>query len=126
MAKYIPPKQSRISQFIDVILLMALTMGVLLLPGYLGLSGAARNIVAVENPTWEALGQTPVMVERWNALGFADAAAAHDMITARFDYSFTWGALLLMIAVIVGYFALMLIFSEREYREVISEKFGKE
>lgn len=126
MAKYIPPKQSRISQFIDVILLMALTMGVLLLPGYLGLSGAARNIVAVENPTWESLGQTPVMVERWNALGFADAAAAHDMITARFDYSFTWGALLLMIVVIVGYFALMLIFSEREYREVIAEKFGKE
>ena len=126
MAKYIPPKQSRISQFIDVILLMALTMGVLLLPGYLGLSGAARNIVAVENPTWESLGQTPVMVERWNALGFADAAAAHDMITARFDYSFTWGALLMMIVVIVGYFALMLIFSEREYREVIAEKFGKE
>jgi hypothetical protein len=126
MAKYIPPKQSRISQFVDVILLMALTMGALLLPGYLGLSGAARNIVAVENPTWESLGQTPVMVERWNALGFADAAAAHDMITARFDYSFTWGALLLMIVVIVGYFALMLIFSEREYREVIAEKFGKE
>lgn len=126
MAHYDAPKQSRISQIIDVILLMALTVGVLLLPGYLGLSGAARNIVAVENPTWESLGQTPVMVERWNALGFADAAAAHDMITARFDYSFTWGALLLMIVVIVGYFAMMLMLSEREYREVIAEKFGKE
>ena len=126
MAHYKAPIQSRISQFIDVILLMALTVGVLLLPGYLGLSGAARNIVAVENPTWEALGQTPVMVERWNALGFADAAAAHDMITARFDYSFTWGALALMIVVIVGYFAMMLMLSEREYREVIAEKFGKE
>ncbi|MBL9046341.1 MAG: hypothetical protein JNK34_03385 [Tabrizicola sp.] len=126
MAHYIPPKQSKISQIIDVILLMALTIGALLLPGYLGLSGAARSIVAVENPTWESLGQTPVMVERWNALGFADAAAAHDMITARFDYSFTWGALLLMIVVIVGYFAMMLMLSEREYREVIAEKFGKE
>ena len=126
MAHYKAPIQSRISQFIDVILLMALTVGVLLLPGYLGLSGAARNIVAVENPTWETLGQTPVMVERWNALGFADAAAAHDMITARFDYSFTWGALALMIVVIVGYFAMMLMLSEREYREVIAEKFGKE
>lgn len=126
MAHYTAPKQSRISQFIDVILLMALTIGVLLLPGYLGLSGAARNITPVENPTWEALGQTPVMVERWNALGFADAAAAHDMIVARFDYSFTWGALLLMIVVIVGYFAMMLMLSEREYREVIAEKFGKE
>lgn len=126
MAHYKAPVQSRISQIIDVILLMALTVGVLLLPGYLGLSGAARNIVAVENPTWESLGQTPVMVERWNALGFADAAAAHDMITARFDYSFTWGALALMVVVIVGYFAMMLMLSEREYREVIAEKFGKE
>lgn len=126
MAHYKAPVQSRISQIIDVILLMALTVGVLLLPGYLGLSGAARNIVAIENPTWESLGQTPVMVERWNALGFADAAAAHDMITARFDYSFTWGALALMVVVIVGYFAMMLMLSEREYREVIAEKFGKE
>jgi hypothetical protein len=126
MAHYTPPKQSRLSQIIDVILLMALTIGVLLLPGYLGLSGAARNIVAVENPTWESLGQTPVMVERWNALGFADPAAAHDMITARFDYSFTWSALVLMVIVIVGYFAMMLMLSEREYREVIAEKFGKE
>jgi len=63
------------------------------------------------------------MVERWNALGFADAAAAHDMITARFDYSFTWGALALMVIVIVGYFVMMLRLSEKEYREVIAEKF---
>lgn len=125
MAHYVPPKQSRVSQFIDVILLMALTIGVLLLPGYLGLSGAARNIVPVENPTWESLGQNPTMVERWNALGFADAASAHDMITARFDYSFTWGALIVMIVIIVGYFAILLRFSEQEYREVIREKFGE-
>lgn len=123
MAHYHPPRQGRVSQIIDVILLMALTIGALLLPGYLGLSGAARNIVPVENPTWESLGQTPVMVERWNALGFADAASAHDMITARFDYSFTWGALALMIIVIVGYFVMMLSLSEKEYRDVISEKF---
>ena len=123
MAHYQPPKQGRLSQIIDVLLLMGLTVGVLLLPGYLGLSGAARNIVPVENPTWESLGQTPVMVERWNALGFADAASAHDLITARFDYSFTWGALALMIIVIVGYFVMMLSLSEKEYRDVISEKF---
>lgn len=125
MAHYQPPKQSRVSQIIDVILLMALTIGVLLLPGYLGLSGAARNIVPVENPTWESLGQTPVMVERWNALGFADPASAHDLITARFDYSFTWGALALMVIVIVGYFVMMLSLSEKEYRDVIAEKFDR-
>jgi hypothetical protein len=125
MAHYKPPVQGRASQFLDVVLLLALTIGALLLPGYLGLSGATRNIVPVENPTWESLGQTPVMVERWNALGFADAASAHDMITARFDYSFTWGALALMIIVIVGYFVMMLSLSEREYRDVIAEKFDR-
>ncbi len=125
MAHYKAPVQSRASQIIDVILLMALTIGALLLPGYLGLSGAARSIVPVENPTWESLGQTPVMVERWNALGFADAASAHDMITARFDYSFTWGALAMMIVVIVGYFVMMLRLSDKEYREVIAEKFDR-
>ena len=55
----------------------------------------------------------------------ADAAAAHDMITARFDYSFTWGAMALMVVVIVGYFAMMLRLSEKEYREVIDEKFER-
>ena len=45
------------------------------------------------------------------------------MITARFDYSFTWGALALMVVVIVGYFVMMLRLSEKEYREVIAEKF---
>ena len=33
-------------------------------------------------------------------------------------------ALIVMIVVIVAYYFLMLIFSESEYREVISEKFG--
>ena len=79
--------------------------------------------LAADNPTWESLGQNEVMVERWNALGFPDAASAHDMITARFDYSFTWGALALMVVVIVGYFVMMLRLSEKEYREVIAEKF---
>jgi len=125
MAHYVPPKQGRASQIVDVVLLMALTIGVLLLPGYLGLSGASRTVVPVENPTWESLGQNPTMVERWNALGFADAAAAHDFITARFDYSFTWTALIVMIVVVIGYFILLLRFSEQEYREVIREKFGE-
>ncbi|MCZ8077651.1 MAG: hypothetical protein RSE12_00100 [Fuscovulum sp.] len=123
MARYIPPKQSKIGQMIDVIVLLILSIGALYIPLWLGLAGSSKAPVPMDNPTWEALGQNPVMVERWNALGFADPASAADMITARFDYSFTWGALALMVIVIVGYFAMMLKLSEQEYREVIAEKF---
>ncbi len=124
MPKYIPPVQSRLSQMIDVIVVMALAIGTLFIPLKLGLSGSAKISVPVENPTWETLGQNPVMVEKWNALGYADAASAHDLITSRYDYSFSVMNLLVMVVVVVGYFVLMLKFSEKEYREVIDEKFG--
>lgn len=123
MARYIPPKQSKIGQMIDVIVLLALSIGALYIPLWLGLAGSSKLPIPVDNPTWESLGQNEVMVERWIALGYADPVAAHDMITARFDYSFTWGGMALMVVVIVGYFAMMLRLSEQEYREVISEKF---
>lgn len=125
MAKYIPPAQSKISQVIDVIVLLFLTIGALYIPLWLGLAGSAHTSVPQENPTWESLGQNPTMVEKWNQLGFAEPADAAEMITGRFDYSFSIGSLLLMIVVIVGYFTILLKFSEREYRDVIDEKFGE-
>ncbi len=60
----------------------------------------------------------------FRGLGFTPETA-HDLILARFDYSFSIGALLTMIVVIVLYYFLILRFSEVEYREVISEKFGE-
>mgnify|MGYP000449767616 CR=1 FL=1 len=54
-----------------------------------------------------------------------DPVSAADMITARYDYSFSMGSLLVMIVVIVGYFVMMIKFSETEYKQVISEKFGE-
>ena len=126
MAHYIPPKQSKISQLIDVITLVALTVGALFVPLWMGLAGAAKSVATpVENPTWETLGQTPAQAAQYEALGYTPEAA-HDLILARFDYSFSVTALLAMIAVIVLYYVLILRFSETEYREVISEKFGKE
>ena len=107
MAHYTPPKQSKISQLIDVIVLVGLTVGA----------------TPVEAPTWEALGQTPAQATQYEALGYTPETA-HDLILARFDYSFTIGAMLTMIVVIVAYYFLLLKFSEQEYREVISEKFG--
>jgi hypothetical protein len=125
MAHYIPPQQSKAGQLVDVIVLVVLTVGALFVPLWLGLAGAAKSVATpVENPTWETLGQTPAQAAQYEALGF-DPASAHDLILARFDYSFSIGALLVMVAVIVLYYVLILRFSETEYREVISEKFGK-
>lgn len=124
MAHYEPPVQSKISQLIDVIVLVALTVGALFVPLWLGMAGSSKSVATpVENPTWETLGQNAAEAAQYEALGYTPASA-HDLILARFDYSFTTGALLVMVAVIVLYYVLMLRFSEIEYREVISEKFG--
>ncbi|MFA9232288.1 MAG: hypothetical protein ACEQSU_16340 [Microgenomates group bacterium] len=123
MARYIPPTQSKFGQIIDVIVLVVLSVGALFLPLWLGLAGSSKVSVPVENPTWESLGQNAAMVEQWNKLGFADAASAAEMITARYDYSFSWMSLAVMVVVILGYFYMMIKFSDIEYRDVIAEKF---
>lgn len=124
MAHYVPPKQSKAGQLIDVIVLVALTVGALFVPLWLGMAGSSKAVPeAVEAPTWEALGQNAAQAAQYEALGYTPESA-HDLILARFDYSFTAGALIVMIVVIVAYYFLMLKFSESEYREVISEKFG--
>ncbi|KAB2886158.1 MAG: hypothetical protein F9K34_03160 [Albidovulum sp.] len=126
MAHYTPPKQGKTSQLFDVLVLVVLTFGALFVPLWMGMAGAAKSVATPDpNPTWETLGQTPAQAAKYEALGY-DPASAHDLILARFDYSFSIGALLTMIVVIVLYYVLILRFSEVEYREVISEKFGRE
>lgn len=124
MAKYTPPVQSKLGQIFDVIVLLALSVGALFVPLWMGLAGSSKVPQTVENPTWESLGQNPTMVEKWNQLGFADAASAADTITARFDYSFSIFSLAIMVVVILGYYIMLIRFSDAEYRDVINEKFG--
>ena len=125
MAHYEPPKQSKASQLIDVIVLVVLTIGALFVPLWMGMAGAAKTVAApVANATWEALGQTPAQAAKYEALGYTPESA-HDLILARFDYSFSVGALVAMVAVILLYYVLILRFSDVEYREVIAEKFGQ-
>lgn len=125
MAHYQPPAQGKASQLIDVVVLVVLTVGALFVPIWLGLAGAAKSVTApVANPTWESLNQNAAQAAKYEALGFTPESA-HDLILSRFDYSFSIGALLTMIVVIVLYYFLILRFSEVEYREVISEKFGE-
>ena len=124
MAHYTPPEQSKLGQIVDVVVLVVLTVGSLFVPLFLGMAGSTKTVATpIENPTWETLGQNAVQQAQYEALGY-DPASAHDLILARFDYSFSAGALIVMILVIVAYYWLMLKFSESEYREVIAEKFG--
>lgn len=128
MAKYLPPRQSKLGQIFDVIVLLALIIGALRLPLWLGLAGGTKT-PAPFNPaaTWADLGQdTPEKVAAWNALGYAspDNEALQSLITARFDYTINTLELLVMIVVVVGYFFLVVKFSGHEYKEVIAEKFG--
>lgn len=121
---YQPPKQSLVAQIFDVAVLLFLTVGALYLPLYLGLAGAAKVPHLVENPTWDSLKQGETAQQHWAALGVTDPAAANDLVTSRFDYTFDWTALIVMAVFVIGYFVLVVRLSDREYRDVIDERFG--
>ena len=125
MAHYVPPKQGKLSQLFDVVVLMALTFGALYIPMFMGLAGGVKSVPEGAGQTWEAMGQNATQIAQYNALGFTDPAAISNIINARYDYSFSITALLVMVVIIVAYYVLMLKLSETEYREVIAEKFDK-
>lgn len=129
MAKYVPPQQSKVSQIFDVIILLILIIVALRVPLLLGLAGSALTPKDyIPNATWQQLGQdTPEKVAAWAALGNTDPTdkALQTMITNRYDYwSFSNLELILMVVVVVGYFFIVIRYSDKEYREVIEEKFG--
>ncbi|MGE3871881.1 MAG: hypothetical protein AB7F74_02880 [Parvibaculaceae bacterium] len=124
MAKYIPPEQSKALQFIDVAFILVAIFVALWLPLKLGLAGAAKAIDKIENPTWELLGQNSTMVSIWEKLGYTPETA-HDIIQNRFHYNIDWLNLILMAAVLIGYYVFLFRASDKEYREVIAEKFGE-
>lgn len=123
MAKYDPPKQGAFMQFIDIIFVVGAIALALWLPLKLEWAMPAKEITAIENPTWELLGQTPAQAAAWEALG-KTPADAHDLIQSRFNYSFSWLEFILMAAALLGYFFFLFKASDKEYREVIAEKFG--
>jgi hypothetical protein len=124
MAKYTPPEQPKAMQWVDIIFVVVAIFAALWFPLQAGWAGVSRAIQKIDNPTWEALGQTPDQVEQWLKLGYADAAAAHDIIQNKFDYTIDWLQLIIMTAVIVGYFVFLFKASDKEYRDVIDEKFN--
>ena len=122
---YTPPNQGLLGQIFDSILILVLVYASLMLPLLMKAEAKAEEpVVAAEVVvnTWESLGQNEVMQAQWVKLGF-DPDKAAVIINNRFDYTIDPMMLIITILVVVGYFVVVLKVSDKEYREVIAEKF---
>jgi predicted PurR-regulated permease PerM len=135
--KYNPPKQSIAGQLFDVAFLLALVFGSLFLPIWLKIAVPSRVEKLPDGVTytsaadgsktwtglsWEKLNQNPVMQAQWEKLGYTKESAA-DIITQPFDYTIDTSGVVVTAVVILGYFIFMLVMSEKEYKQVVAEKF---
>lgn len=122
---YEPPKQSALGQLFDSLFLLVLVLAALFTPLYLKLAGGGKiDLPVADKSTWVGLGQNAAQAAQWEKLGFHPDTAA-PLITSRFDYSFSPVELAITAVVVIGYFALLFVFSKREYIEVIEERFGR-
>lgn len=140
MAKaYIPPKQSVVGQLVDVAFLLALIFATLFVPLWLKVAVPSRVEKLPEGVTytmgadgtkqwtglsWEKLGQNPTMQAQWEKLGYTQETAA-DIITMPFDYTIDVLGVVITGLVILGFFVFLVFMSDREYRQVIAEKFDR-
>lgn len=137
--RYTPPRQPIAGQFFDVAFLLALVFGALFLPIWLNIAAPSRveklpsgvsyktkadGTKAWTGVTWEKLGQNPTMQAQWKKLGYTKDTAA-EIITQPFDYTIDVAGVVATALVVVGYFVFMLVVSEREYKQVIAEKFER-
>jgi hypothetical protein len=139
--RYNPPQQSRGGQILDVILLLAFVFGALYLPIYMDAAAVSRVEKLPEGVTyttatdadgnatktwsgltWESLNQNPTMQKQWEKLGYTVESAA-DIITMPFEYTIDIVWFLITVVVIAGYYVFVLKVSDKEYREVIRERF---
>lgn len=122
---YTPPNQGLFGQVFDSILILVLVYASLMLPLLMKeeakVAEPAASAEVVVN-TWESLGQNEVMQAQWVKLGF-DPDKAAVIINNRFDYTIDPMMLIITILVVVGYFVVVLKVSDKEYRQVIAEKF---
>lgn len=130
--RYVPPEQGTLGMIVDSLLVLALVFVSLSAPLWITQVAtpdpATATATAAKDtppPTWESLGQNAVMAAQWEKLG-KDPAAAATIINARFDYSVDPLKLGLTAGLLVLYYFFMLRLSEREYREVLAEKFDSE
>ncbi len=125
MTYYQPPKQGKFGQFIDSIFLLVLVYVSLLIPLFVdfGSENSDEEVTAESVvPTWESLGQNETMQAQWETLG-VEVEEAAEIINNKFDYTVNPVSLILTALVIIGYFVLLFKFSDKEYKDVIREKF---
>jgi len=148
MAKrYTPPQQSTGGQVFDAIFLMVLVFLALFLPLWLKIAVPARERVLPEGVTlnettdaegnlvqewggltWEVIGQNPTMQGQWETLNAAypdsyTLEKVADIVTQRFNYEIDVLGIGLTAVVVIGYFIFLIVVSDREYKQVIAEKF---
>lgn len=121
---YQPPQQSKLGQVIDSLFLLGLVFVALFAPLYLGLAGGGKTAIEFAEKTWAGLEQNETMAAQWEKLGYTPETAA-ELISSRFDYSFSLTALLVTAIVVIAYFYILFHWSEKEYRDVIDEKFNR-
>jgi hypothetical protein len=126
---YVPPKQGMLGQIVDTATVLVLVYVSLMLPLLFKAAAKAENAavhaVGAVQATWESLGQNAVQQEQWIRLGYSPEKAAV-LINNRFDYTIDPVMLGITFAVIIGYFIFLLKVSDKQYREVIAEKFDHE
>lgn len=121
---YIPPKQGMLGQVFDTILVLVLVYASLMVPLLFKVEekADAAKAATVVKASWESLGQNAIQQEQWIKLGY-DPDKAAVLINNRFDYTIDPTMLVITILVVAGYFIFMLKVSDKQYREVIKEKF---
>jgi hypothetical protein len=123
-SEYVPPVQKGFGQLVDSLFLLVLVYCSLLAP--LLLKAPDKQPDAAQNAktqvSWQTLGQNPTMQAQWQKLGY-DTAQAKPIITTKFDYEVDPASLIVTVLVIVGYFVFVLRVSDKQYRQVIAEKF---
>jgi hypothetical protein len=136
--RYIPPQQSRGGQIFDVVLLLFLVFIALFAPLWLKIAVPSRvdnlpqgvtytvdeesGARTYTGATWENLNQNATMQQQWGKLGL-DPNGAALMVTQPFEYTIDYIGVIITAIVILGYYVFVISMSDKEYREVIREKF---
>jgi hypothetical protein len=121
---YAPPPQRWFGQVFDSLFILVLVFASLLAPMLLQAEAAKETAAAAPKASWESLNLPPVQQAQWVKLGY-DPEKAAAIINNKFDYSISLPSLGATFVVIAAYFFFMIRVSDKEYREVINEKFGK-
>lgn len=124
MSNYIPKIQHKRGQLFDSLFVLVLVYVSLYIPLFLESdTKSVDETVLTQAHTWESLDVSTVEQEQWQKLGFDETAAA-EIINDKFDYTINPVMLVITALVIIGYFFFVLRVSQKQYREVIDEKFG--